>query len=255
MEEVGGGCWRRVSSLPTADVIGQPSHSGSAERFHRALNYASLSFHQPQHRRADKERRRRGASPAVVTAPRRRLNIFWEEEKNLGRSVTRSTVRSDRHERISPTTLSLLSRSEIVLMLSAASQLLRECKESLLPTFHLMFVLCQCRTLTWFYITGNVKIIQNTESASNQGNVQVLHWQPPPPRCSLFKLPSSCPADQTGQVTVDLAPPNDASPPASFAADNSSGRVSDKSHKTQPVAESVYTARSNSRAAPLKTWY
>lgn len=55
MGEEGGGSWRRAPPLPTADAIGQPSHSGSAACFHRALNYASLSFHQPQHRRPDKE--------------------------------------------------------------------------------------------------------------------------------------------------------------------------------------------------------
>lgn len=83
MEEVGGGSWRREPPLLRERMRSDSrAAAGAQHACHRALNYASLSFHQPQHGRADKERRRRrrcrrrrGAPEPVVTVPAKGGNI------------------------------------------------------------------------------------------------------------------------------------------------------------------------------------
>lgn len=65
------------------DVIGQPSQRGSTACFQRALNYASLSFHQPHTGRQIKD-----ASAEVLPS---QLSRSWEDKSQATRFVTRST--------------------------------------------------------------------------------------------------------------------------------------------------------------------
>lgn len=73
-----------VCSKWRMDVIGQPSHRGSTACFHRALNYASLSFHQPHTGRQIKN-----ASTEVLPS---QLSQRWEDKSRARRFVTRSTT-------------------------------------------------------------------------------------------------------------------------------------------------------------------
>lgn len=73
-----------VCSKWRMDVIGQPSHRGSTACFHRALNYASLSFHQPHTGRQIKN-----ASAEVLPS---QLSQRWEDKSRARRFVTRSTT-------------------------------------------------------------------------------------------------------------------------------------------------------------------
>lgn len=66
------------------DVIGQLRQSGSAACFHRALNYASLSFHQPHTGWQIKN-----ASVEVLPS---RLSRRWEDKSWASRFVTRSST-------------------------------------------------------------------------------------------------------------------------------------------------------------------
>lgn len=70
-------------------MIGQPRRREGAQRvFHRALNYASLSFHQPHTGRQIKD-----ASAEVLPS---RLSRRWEDKSRAGRFVTRSATQQVR---------------------------------------------------------------------------------------------------------------------------------------------------------------
>lgn len=83
------GAWERLLySKWRMDVIGQPRRRGSAACFHCALNYASLSFHQPHTGRQIKN-----TSAEVLPS---RLSRRWEDKSRSGRFVTRSTTQQVR---------------------------------------------------------------------------------------------------------------------------------------------------------------
>lgn len=73
-----------VCSKWRMDVIGQPSQRRSAACFQRALNYASLSFHQPHTGRQIKD-----ASTEVLPS---QLSQTWKDKSLARRFVTRSTT-------------------------------------------------------------------------------------------------------------------------------------------------------------------